>query len=87
MAEVVTESKELYTLREVADKFKIDYDIVREAVYSGRWPHQKFSARNRRMTQADVDRVLEMTRHEPVASTPSDAHQRRKAVRALVRSI
>ena len=80
-------NEQLFTLREVADMLKVDYGIVRDSVYSGRWPHQKFSERNRRMTQADVDRVLEMTRHEPVASTPTDAHQRRKNVRALMRAL
>lgn len=77
----------LFTLHEVADLLALDYDIVRKKVYGGAWPHQKFSERNRRMTQADVDRVLEMTRHEPVASTPSDAHQRRQKMHALIRAI
>lgn len=80
-------SEQMFTLREVAERLRIPYDVVRKNVYSGAWPHVKFSERSRRMTQADIERVLEMTRHEPVQSSRSDAHQRRKDIRALLRSI
>lgn len=79
--------EEFFTLREVAEKLKLDYDIVRDNVYAGRWPHTKFSPRNRRMQQADIDRVVEMLHHDPVPATRSDAHARRKRVSSLLRAV
>lgn len=80
-------SEEMFTLQEVADKLKLPYEQVRDKVYAGAWPHVKFSARNRRMTQAQIDEVVEMSQHEPVRSTRSDARTRRKEVRALLRAV
>lgn len=78
---------EFFTLAEVAEKLKLDYDIVRDNVYGGRWPHTKFSPRNRRMQQADIDQVVRMLHHEPAPASRSDAHARRERVTGLLRAV
>lgn len=78
---------QMFTLHEVAEKLQVPYDVVRDAVYAGRWPHSQFSPRNRRMSQADIDRVIEMLHHEPAASSRSSARSRSKDVAALLRAV
>ena len=78
---------EIFTLQEVADLLKVPYDVVRKNVYAGRWPHIKVSPRNRRMSRADIDRVMEMLHHEPVALTRSETYRRTAHITELLRSI
>ncbi|KJL37088.1 hypothetical protein RR49_01200 [Microbacterium ginsengisoli] len=77
----------LFTLREIAEQLSIPYEVVRDNVYAGRWPHSKFSERTRRMSAEDVERVRAMTHHEPSDPTRSEAHQRTKRMRELLRAV
>lgn len=76
----------LYTLQEVADLLRLPYAHVRDRVYSGAWPHMKFSARNRRMSQEQIDSVVAEAAHAPQTHSLSDAHQRRKLVHGYLRA-
>jgi hypothetical protein len=78
---------QMFTLREVAEKLQLPYEVVRDAVYAGRWPHTKFTERNRRMSQADIDSVIESLHHEPAESSRADARRRSKDVAALLRAV
>lgn len=77
----------LLTLHEVAEALNVPYEVVRDNVYSGRWPHSKFSERTRRMSTDDVERVRAMTHHEPSKPSRSEAHQRTERVRKLLRAV
>ncbi|MFF2387822.1 hypothetical protein [Agromyces sp. NPDC058104] len=78
------EAPQLFTLAQVAEILQLDYELVRKAVYGGKWPHSKISERNRRMSQDDIDRVIEMTHHEPAVSTRSEALRRSQRARDLL---
>ncbi|KQR95816.1 MAG: hypothetical protein J0I33_07540 [Microbacterium ginsengisoli] len=80
-------SEALLTLQEVAVALGVPYEIVRENVYAGRWPHSKFSPRIRRMSADDVERVRAMTHHEPSDPTRSESHARTKRIRDLMRAV
>jgi len=71
---------QMFTLPQVAEALQLPYDVVRKAVYSGRWPHVEYSPRNRRMSQGDIDRVSEMLRHEP-KKAPATAPKRSRSAR------
>lgn len=78
---------QMFTLREVADALQLPYDLVRDKVYAGAWPHVKFSERNRRMTHEHIDQVVEMLSHSPVPSTRADAKRRRDSMRQMLRAV
>ncbi|WP_162893191.1 helix-turn-helix domain-containing protein [Microbacterium halotolerans] len=80
----------VFTLQQVAEILQLSYDLVRDKVYAGAWPHVKFSERNRRMTQEQIERLIETVTHEPTDSaltSRSAAHQRTKSVQAMLRAI
>lgn len=79
--------RRVFTLQEVAEQLRLPYELVRDKVYSGAWPHVKFSEWNRRMTQEQVDSVIAMSEHKPTPATTSDAHRRRARVQALLSSM
>ncbi|MEQ6899241.1 hypothetical protein [Microbacterium sp. KR10-403] len=78
---------QMFTLGEVAERLQLPYEVVRDAVYAGRWPHTAFTPRNRRMSQADIDRVVEMLHHEPAPQSRSDARRRTAHVKKLMRAV
>ncbi|WP_111467052.1 hypothetical protein [Microbacterium suaedae] len=85
---MTTESRPpLLTLRQVAEVLQVPYEIVRTNVYSGKWPHVKISQRNRRMTDEQVDEVIEMASHTPAPSTRADARKRRDNIRSMLKAI
>lgn len=77
----------MLTLQETAEELRLPYEVVRDNVYSGRWPHKKFGERTRRVSEDDLARIKALVHHEPVAETRSDAHSRRKRVSQLLRAI
>lgn len=75
----------MYTLQEAAELLRMPYRSLRDAVYSGRWPHRKISQRRRFMTEEDIRAVMEMTLQPPVPPrSPSADRQTRKRVLALL---
>lgn len=78
---------QMFTLREVAERLQLPYEFVRDEVYSGRWPHTQFSPRNRRMSQADIDRVVSALHHEPSVESRSEARARSRRVSRLLASV
>ena len=78
---------EMYTLRDVAEKLKLPYEVGRDAVYAGRWPHTKFTPRNRRMSQADIDAVIDAHHQEPEPTVLLAAHQRRRRMAELLKAV
>lgn len=77
----------MFTLREVALRLQLPYDVVRKAVYAGRWPHTQFTPRNRRMSEADIQAVIAKLHHEPAVSSRSGAHASSKELDALVSAL
>ena len=76
---------EVFTLQEVADRLRIPYRTVRDAVFSGRWPHLMMSPRKRMMTTEDVDAVIALL-HQDAAEPASmmEARAAKQNVRNLL---
>ncbi len=78
---------QFFTLQQVAEIMQLPYDVVRDNVYKGRWPHREFSPRNRRMSQEDIDWVSENTKHTPLAQSRSETRRRNERIKKLMRSV
>lgn len=75
----------IYTLQEVAERLRMPYRRVRDAVFAGDWPCLKVSPRKRLMTEADVEAAIAIMHKEPVEPTPEmDMRAIRESVLARI---
>jgi hypothetical protein len=82
--ERVIDQNSVYTIAEAAERMRLPYRVVRDAVFAGRWPHVKVSERRRLMTGADISASLELMHQAPSATEKVDQKERKARIKRLL---